>query len=90
MNITSMSPTNVLTYTNYVNYTQQGVGLKYNTFRDPLNNTKILLFMTSLFIFGQLENGNPPFYPIDLRVSGEPISNDEYYMRAELSLNVRI
>ena len=30
--------------------------------------------MTSLFIFGFLEYGNPPFYPIDFEVSSEVIS----------------
>ena len=44
--------------------------------------------MTSLFIFGKLEYGVPPFYPIDFHVSSEAISTSEYYMRVDLSTNV--
>ena len=85
VNITQQSTTQVMVYTNIVNYTQQAQGLRYTTFSQPYSNNRILLFMTSLFIFGQLENNNPPFFPIDLRVSAEVISTNYYKMTASLS-----
>ena len=85
VNITQRSETQVMVYTNIVNYTQQAQGLRYTTFSQPYSNNRILLFMTSLFIFGQLENNNPPFFPIDLRVSAEVISTNYYNMTASLS-----
>ena len=85
VNITQKSTTQVMVYTNIVNYTQQAQGLRYTTFSQPYSNNRILLFMTSLFIFGQLENNNPPFFPIDLRVSAEVISTNYYNMTASLS-----
>ena len=85
VNITQKSTTQVMVYTNIVNYTQQAQGLRYTTFSQPYSNNRILLFMTSLFIFAQLENNNPPFFPIDLHVSAEVISTDQYNMIVSLS-----
>ena len=79
-----------MVYTNIVNYTQQAQGLRYTTFSQPYSNNKILLFMTSLFIFGQLEGTTPPFYPIDLHISTEATSNDQYRMAVSLSNKTRI
>ena len=52
VNITQQSTSQVMVYTNIVNYTQQAQGLRYTTFSQPYSNNRILLFMTSLFIFG--------------------------------------
>ena len=66
VNVTS--PSTVLqTYTNSINYTDQAAGRTFKHFSEPLENTKILLFLTTLFIRGSLDN-SPPFRPVDLNV----------------------
>lgn len=46
----------VQTYTNSINYTAQcnSYGYPYNTFNTPLSRNKILLFMTSMYITGNV------------------------------------
>lgn len=48
----SVRTVGVQTYTNIINYTTQASSLPHNTFLSPYSRNKILLFMTSLFFFG--------------------------------------
>ena len=40
------------TYTNVINYTEQAADRIHKTFSEPLNNTRIMLFLTSLNLYG--------------------------------------
>ncbi len=71
------------TYTNTINYTlqAQSIGSSYVTFSTPLTNNKILLFMTSLFINGNLV----PLCstcPQDLYVTATPQTTTTYTLSA--------
>lgn len=48
----SASSTSMRRYTNTINYSQQATGRYYTSFKSPWSRNKILLFMTSLFLFG--------------------------------------
>lgn len=55
VNISDQDSSSTTYYTNHINYTQQvGTSSIYNTFLTPYDRNKVLLFMTSLFIQGQL------------------------------------
>jgi hypothetical protein len=49
----SVSSTEVQTYTNRINYTQQAASNPYNTFLTPFSRNKVLLFLTSMFFLGE-------------------------------------
>ena len=77
---------NLQTYTNYINYTQQAASRAYKTFSEPLNNTKILLFLTTFFILGNNEGASSStLRPIDYYVEAEVSSTSEYYMQVNLT-----
>lgn len=79
------------TYVNTINYTQQAAGLNYTTFQAPFSRNKILLFMTSIFFYGTNERNNPPPYrPVNLSVSAEVISVDQYVIQVNLTTEVNI
>lgn len=61
-------------YTNKINYTLQGAGLTYNTFLEPFDRNKILLFMNSMFLAGSIEMNTPDVRPINLTVVSNAIS----------------
>lgn len=60
----SLKSTTVQTYTNQINYTAHSltIGSRFNKFKAPYSDFKILLFMTSLF-----ESGTFP-YRVQLRI----------------------
>ena len=66
VNITSPSAS-LQTYTNSINYTDQAAGRTFKHFSEPLENTKILLFLTTIFTVGTIDH-SPPFNPVDLNV----------------------
>ena len=72
------------TYTNTINYTlqAQSIGSSYVTFSTPLSNNKILLFMTSLFISGDNDNGCNPCRPQNLYVTATPQTTTTYTLSA--------
>ena len=86
-NITSKSTTQILTYTNVVNYTAQTTGMTYTKFKAPLENNRILLYIMALDIVG---TNSQTSYPIDLRVSATVLSEETYEFKATLSYNVHI
>ena len=58
-------------YHNIINYTTQAAGQKYNSFSTPLNNNKILLFLTIFSVTGVNEATGAPlssYHPLDFRV----------------------
>ena len=66
------------TYTNVINYTEQAANRTYKTFSEPLNNTRIMLFLTSLNLRANIQAKNTPlkkpFYPIHINMFKEVIS----------------
>ena len=58
----------VQTYTNVIHYTEQTGNRTFKHFSTPLENSKILLFLTTLFMKGSNDISGPPFYPIDYNV----------------------
>ena len=87
-NITTHSPT-LQTYTNSINYTDQAANRTFKHFSEPLENTKILLFLTTLFQFGFFDN-SPPFRPIDLNVQTIITSTTHYSIIVTLRKQVFI
>lgn len=64
------------TYTNTINFTAQSAGLTYNSFSTPLQNNKILLFLTSFFHSGYNELTNATTYNrISLQVNYQILTN---------------
>ena len=48
VNITEKSTSQILTYTNTINYTQQASDRTYKNFNTPLTNNKILLYICAI------------------------------------------
>ena len=74
----SVQSMQVQTYTNVINYTKQAGNRTFNEFSEPLENSKILLFMTTLFMAGANDQSGPPFYPIDFNVETNITSTTHY------------
>ena len=74
----SVQSMQVQTYTNVINYTKQAGNRTFNEFAEPLENSKILLFMTTLFMAGANDQSGPPFYPIDFNVETNITSTTHY------------
>ena len=67
-NITVSTTNQVMTYTNVINYTQQAAGRTFTSFKTPLENNKVLLYICALEIRSSLEGNSLPWYPIDYHV----------------------
>lgn len=78
VNISTPS-TSMRTYTNTINYGLQAAGRNYTSFNSPWSRNKILLFMTSLFLYGDNEQaGSAKLRSIDLFVDAKAISKTKY------------
>ena len=91
-NITAKSTTQLLKYTNVVNYTQQASGLTYTRFKSPLSNNKILFYIMALNIRSTNEGNVSPssFYPIDFHITLTILSEETYEIKVTLQKNVQI
>ena len=89
VNISTKSTT-LQTYTNRINYTQQAGSRTFKQFSVPLENSKVLLFLTTLFIKGTNENLFPGIYPIDMNIYTEIESTSEYSITVTLETKINI
>jgi hypothetical protein len=55
-------------FTNYIDYTKQAAGRKYDTFGTPFNGNKIILYICAIHIWATFKTTVSSF-PIDLRIS---------------------
>ena len=73
-NITVATSSQVMTYTNVINYTQQAAGRTFTSFKPPLENNKVLLYICALEIRSRLEGSSLPWYPLDYHVEATILS----------------
>ena len=71
VNVTAKNPTEVLYYSNTINFTQQAGASAFREFREPLDQSKILLYMMALNIWSTNEGSGPTWYPITLAIDAE-------------------
>ncbi len=76
-------------YSNIINYSVQAAGRQYNTFQDPLDSNKILLYITSINIMATGLTLVSTF-PFNMRISYQIISSTTYNISVSISIQAMI